>query len=291
MIQISNSNLIVTISQEGGALTSIRDAASGREFLWQGDPAYWTGQAPNLFPFVGRLYQKTYTLHGKAYPMEIHGFVRHAQMTVEEQEATGCCFLLTDSPETLAIYPYSFAFRIRYTLKGQTLQVAFQVENRSAEPLYCGMGGHPGFNVPMEEGLSFEDYELTFPEACTPSRVIFSPALQVAPERLAYPLVEGRKLPLQHQLFDADAVVLAGAPRQVTVSSPKGSHGVTVSYPQMPYVGFWHKPQTDAPYVCMEPWSILPGRDSLVEELSQMPDITTVAPGETFENRWSITIW
>ena len=41
----------------------------------------------------------------------------------------------------------------------------------------------------------------------------------------------------------------------------------------------------------MEPWSILPGRDSLVEELSQMPDITTVAPGETFENRWSITIW
>ena len=34
MIQISNSNLIVTISQEGGALTSIRDAASGREFLW-----------------------------------------------------------------------------------------------------------------------------------------------------------------------------------------------------------------------------------------------------------------
>ena len=153
------------------------------------------------------------------------------------------------------------------------------------------MGGHPGFNVPMEEGLSFEDYELTFPEACTPSRVIFSPALQVAPERLAYPLVEGRKLPLQHQLFDADAVVLAGAPRQVTLSSPKGSHGVTVSYPQMPYVGFWHKPQTDAPYVCMEPWSILPGRDSLVEELSQMPDITTVAPGETFENRWSITIW
>ena len=278
MIQISNQHLIVTMTQEGGTLTSIRDAKTGREYLWQGDPAYWTGQAPNLFPFVGRLYEKTYTLHGKAYPMTIHGFVRHAQMTVEEEQEASCCFLLTDSPETLAVYPYRFAFRIRYALEGPVLQVAFQVENRSEEPLYCGMGGHPGFNVPLEEGLTFEDY-------------VFSPALQVAPERPAYPLEEGRKLPLRHELFDLDAVVLAGAPRQVTLSSPKGSHGVTVAYPQMPYVGFWHKPQTDAPYVCIEPWSILPGRDNLVEELSQMPDMTTVAPGQTFENRWSITIW
>ena len=51
--------------------------------------------------------------------------------------------------------------------------------------------------------------------------MVFSPALQVAPERPAYPLEEGRKLPLRHELFDLDAVVLAGAPRQVTLSSPK----------------------------------------------------------------------
>ena len=160
MIQISNQHLIVTMTQEGGTLTSIRDAKTGREYLWQGDPAYWTGQAPNLFPFVGRLYEKTYTLRGKAYPMTIHGFVRHAQMAVEEEQEASCCFLLTDSPETLAVYPYRFAFRIRYALEGPVLQVAFQVENRSEEPLYCGMGGHPGFNVPLEEGLTFEDYEL-----------------------------------------------------------------------------------------------------------------------------------
>lgn len=243
MIQISNSNLIVTISQEGGRphLHPGRRIRTGISVA--GRSRLLDGQAPNLFPFVGRLYQKTYTLHGKAYPMEIHGFVRHAQMTVEEQEATGCCFLLTDSPETLAIYPYSFAFRIRYTLKGQTLQVAFQVENRSAEPLYCGMGGHPGFNVPMEEGLSFEDYELTFPEACTPSRVIFSPALQVAPERLAYPLVEGRKLPLQHQLFDADGrgprwrapaghpILPQGQPRRHRFLSPDALCGLLAQAP------------------------------------------------------------
>ena len=60
MIQISNQHLIVTMTQEGGTLTSIRDAKTGREYLWQGDPAYWTGQAPNLFPFVGRLYPQEF---------------------------------------------------------------------------------------------------------------------------------------------------------------------------------------------------------------------------------------
>ena len=289
MIQISNQHLIVTMTQEGGTLTSIRDAKTGREYLWQGDPAYWTGQAPNLFPFVGRLYEKTYTLHGKAYPMTIHGFVRHAQMTVEEEQEASCCFLLTDSPETLAVYPYRFAFRIRYALEGPVLQVVFQVENRSEEPLYCGMGGHPGFNVPLEEGLTFEDYELTFPEACTPRQVVFSPALQVAPERPAYPLEEGRKLPLRHELFDLDAVVLAGAPRQVTLSSPKGSHGVTVAYPQMPYVGFWHKPQTDAPYVCIEPWSTLPDAVFAGRSLADKPGIRTLVPNSSEVLSYTIT--
>ncbi|MFR8873765.1 MAG: aldose 1-epimerase family protein [Oscillospiraceae bacterium] len=242
MISISNPYMTVALSPEGGSLTSIRNAQTGREYLWQGDPAYWTGQAPNLFPFVGRLYEKTYTLHGKAYPMTIHGFVRHAQMEVESQAQSACSFLLTDSPETREIYPYRFAFRIRYALERATLQIVFQVENRSEAPLYCGMGGHPGFQVPLEDGLQFEDYELTFPEPCTPRRVLFSPALQVAPERPLYPLADGCRIPLRHDLFDQDALVLADAPKSVTLSSPKGSHGVTVSYPQMPYVGFWHKP-------------------------------------------------
>ena len=74
----------------------------------------------------------------------------------------------------------------------------------------------------MDPGLSFSDYRLTFPEACQPHQVVFSPSLQVAPDRPDYPLEQGRYLPLRHDLFDLDAVVLADAPRQVTLSSPKG---------------------------------------------------------------------
>ena len=175
MISISNPYMTVALSPEGGSLTSIRNAQTGREYLWQGDPAYLDRAGAELFPFVGRLYEKTYTLHGKAYPMTIHGFVRHAQMEVESQAQSACSFLLTDSPETREIYPYRFAFRIRYALERATLQIVFQVENRSEAPLYCGMGGHPGFQVPLEDGLQFEDYELTFPEPCTPGGYCSAP--------------------------------------------------------------------------------------------------------------------
>ena len=40
-------------------------AADGTEYLWNGDPAYWTGRAPNLFPYVGRLTNDRYAYGGE----------------------------------------------------------------------------------------------------------------------------------------------------------------------------------------------------------------------------------
>ena len=51
-----------------------------------------------------------------------------------------------------------------------------------------------------------------------------------------------------------------------------GVSKVTVSYPDFRYLGFWHKPKTDAPYVCVEPWTSLPSREGIVEDLSLQSD-------------------
>ena len=291
MLRIENEKLSVEVRETGGALHSLRSQETGIEYLWQGDRTYWGGQAPNLFPFVGRLYEKTYMLKGRPYSMGIHGFLPRREMAVETQTDTACTLLLTDTPETQACYPYAFALRIIYQLDGETLEIAFQVDNRSPETLYCGMGGHPGLNVPLEPGLAFEDYTLMFPEPCAPEVVEFSPGVLDTGKRTPCALEGGRALPLHHGLFTFDAVVLAGAPRQVTLASEKGQHGVTVSYPQMPYVGFWHKPNTDAPFICIEPWSTLPGREGIIEELSQMADITAGPAGGEFVNPWQIRVW
>ena len=291
MITIQNDVLAVSISERGGALQSIRSLTNGTEYLWQGDCTYWGGRAPNLFPFVGRLFSKTYTLEGKTYPMQIHGFLAKSDLTAAACSKTACTLTLEDSEQTREMYPFRFRFCLTYALEGAKLHITFGVENLSDSTMICGFGGHPGFNIPLEEGLSFEDYRIAFPQPCSPSLVEFSPDVLDSGVRTPWPLEERRFLPLRHDLFSFDAVVLEGAPRCVEISSPKGSRGIRVSYPQMPYVGFWHKPQTDAPFVCIEPWSVLPGREGVVEDLAAMADMTHIAPGETFENHWSVEVW
>ncbi len=291
LITLENDHLRVLLSPVGGTLQSIYGKKTDIEYLWQGDKAYWGGRAPNLFPFVGRLYEKKYTVHGKEYEMGIHGFVNRRELTVETQEAEKCVFLLRDSEETLVLYPYHFEYRLHYTLDENRLLIACSVKNLSEETMYFGMGGHPGFNVPLVKGLAFEDYSISFSEACVPQVVRFSPGVLTTGQRDRYPLADHVRLPLRHDLFTEDAVVLANAPRCVTLSTPRDPHGVRVSYPGMPYVGFWHKPNTDAPYVCVEPWSVLPGREGVVEELTEMADMTTLSSGDIYENKWFIEVW
>ena len=290
MLSIASRELTVRCSVLGGELQSIRDNRTGFEYLWQADRAYWGRRALNLFPFIGRLWEKRYLLDGKSYPMQIHGFLPNALMEQERIAPDRCRFVLRDSAQTYECYPFRFLFAIEYRLRGPRLEITFEVHNRSDRTLFCAMGGHPGFNLPMEDWLYFEDYELRFPEPCSPKLVELSPGVLCTGRRIDYPLLEGRRLPLRHDLFTQDAVVLADAPRQVELCSPRGHVGVRVEYPQMPYVGFWHKPNSDAPYLCIEPWSALPGRDGVVEELKRMADLWTVPPGQTLRNDWAISI-
>ena len=177
MVVIENQDLRVTISPIGGTLQSIYGKETGIEYLWQGDEAYWRGRAPNLFPFVGRLYEKKYTVNGQEYEMGIHGFVSRAELTVEAAKSDRCTFLLTDSEETRAKYPYRFEYRVCYTLDENRILIDFRVRNLSEGTMYFGMGGHPGFNVPLRDGLAFEDYAVTFSEASVPQVVRFSPGV------------------------------------------------------------------------------------------------------------------
>lgn len=285
MIQLKNESIQVLIDPVGGRLQSIQSVPDGREYLWQ------KSKFPNMFPFVGRLYEKRYTRDGISYPMEMHGFVRNMQMTVVSQSRSACVLSVEDTPETLACYPYSFCFRISYRLEGKRIHIEFQVENRSKEPLYCAVGGHPGFNVPLEEGLFFEDYALTFSQPCQPERIHFSDNVLTLEERTAYPLEAGVQIPLRHSLFSLDALVLQGTPGQVALSSMKGKHGVRVDYPQMPYVGFWQYDKGEPQFLCIEPWSALPGRQNIVEDLRTLPDMICVEERQKYNNNWSIIIW
>ena len=58
----------------------------------------------------------------------------------------------------------------------------------------------------------------------------------------------------------------------------------------MNYMGFWHTNCSDAPFVCIEPWTSLPSRDGIVEDLACQSDLVALPQNEVYTNTWSITI-
>ena len=286
---IKNEKLTVTVSDKGAELQSIK-GVDRTEYLWQGDAAIWEDKAPNLFPYIARMTGGKYTVYGKEYEMKIHGFVMYTTLAVESQSEDAVTFRLDANEETKAQYPFDFTYRITYALQDNTLVTTTTVENHGEKRMFFGVGGHPGFNVPLESGLAFEDYYLEFAENAVPTRIGFSETCFLTGTDKLYVLEDGKRIGLRHDLFDEDAIVLKHMPRTVKLGSDKGTHSVTVTYPDFGFLGFWHMPRMEAPYVCIEPWSSLPSREGVVEDLAQQSDLIGLDEGKTYENVWRIEV-
>ena len=289
MQTIQNDKLKVMISPIAAELKSIKDNEK-TEYLWQGSPDYWKKQAVNLFPYIGRLTEGCYTYKNKRYDMTIHGFLPTTEMDVEESSDHSVSYILRENEKTLAIYPFPFELRVKYTLKDYAIHVTFDVFNTGDECMYFGIGGHPGFCVPLEPGLAFNDYYLEFAEKCTPTRIGMSDTCFPNDTDHLYPLKDDKILPLYHELFDNDAIVLQNMDQKVTLKSDKGKKSISVIYPDMKYLGFWHTVKTDAPFICIEPWTSLPSRNGIIEDLTTQPNLINLEPNQQYINNWIIEI-
>ncbi len=284
---IKNEHMSVTAETFGAQLVSIKK--DGQEYLWQRDPAFWRDSAPNLFPYIARLTDGKYTFEGKTYSMKIHGFLKYRELTLTELTENTMSFELRADEDTLEQYPWKFVIRITYILNDCSLSVVTDVINEDEKTMYFGIGGHPGFNIPMEEGLAFEDYYLELPEAENPVRIGFTDSCYRDGNDLPYPLAERNRIHLRHDLFDHDAVVLKNAGHEVKIGSDKGEKAVVLHW-DYDYVGFWSKPGMKAPYVCVEPWGSLPSRDGITEDFARQSDLWALEPDETSTTGWSVEI-
>ncbi len=291
MNEIKNDKLKVVINPVGAQLWSIKDE-NDVEYLWQGDESIWSSRAPNLFPYIARLTEGTYTLNGQSYQMERHGFIRGSQLVPEDVKEDGVTLVLEQNSETKKQYPYDFKYKIVYQLEGNSLHITNVVENHSNETMYFAVGGHPGFNVPFEndKNAKFEDYYLEFGDGCKPKLVGFTDDCFVNGEKHDYTLVDNKKLNLEHSLFEIDAIVFEDTSKSVIIKSDTSEKSITVDFPQFDYVGFWHMAKTEAPYVCVEPWTSLPSRKGIVEDFAKQENLINVAPNGVYENKWTITI-
>ncbi len=288
---IENEQLKVEVADRGAELMSIVGKKTGFEYLWQGDATYWASRASVLFPICGRLTDGKYTYKGKTYEMVLHGFSKLATHKVVAQTKTSITFELASDEETKKIYPFDFIFRMSYTLEGASIKHEFKVINENEEDLPFSVGGHPGFNIPFVEGEAFEDYYLEFANAVPCKRLVMSPTCYYTGENEDFALKDGKVIELRHELFANDAIFLTGTDRKISLKSKKNDRAVTVEFSdKMVNLGIWQKPNTDAPYVCIEPWSGVPAYDGKVDDFATKNLFTHLKKGETYTNGFSVTI-
>lgn len=268
---IKNGILTVEISNLGAELMSVKK--DGIEYIWQGNSSYWKGRAYNLFPSCGRMFDGKYKYKGNLYELKIHGIVRYSECFVCEHSNEKIVFCLKSNPDTEKIYPFKFNYYAEFTLNGNKLNVKYTAKNTGENEMYCTFGGHPGFNVPLDNG-DFDDYYLEFTEKCNPREMLFDDGTSVE-----YALRDNKYIDLKHSMFDNDSVFLINAASSVMLKSKKSKHSVTVTYPDMKYIGFWHVPKTDAPYVCIEPWCGSPAKRGEYSDIENMQDMFKIEKG------------
>ena len=285
---LKNDLLTVVISDRGAELRSLM-GADGVQYLWQGDARYWEERAPVLFPFTGRVINGRYEWEGRTYAMGLHGFSRDRIFRPVLLNGESIVFVSEDDERTYAAYPRRFSFSVGYTLRENILEVTFTVINEDEKPMRFGLGGHPGFNVPLVNGKRFEDYRLRFSEPCTPKRVLLENAFCTG-ELVSCPLDENNSIPLDTELFVNDGIFLTGHTPSVVLESPGEVHSLTVFADDMPYVGFWKPYDRGADFICIEPWWSLPSSVGEKTVFEEQKALILLAPGQVFRRRWGIGI-
>ena len=283
MKSIANKFLTVSVKERGAELCSIR-GADGTEVLWQGDPTFWKGQAPILFPTIGKLQDGRYQLNGQTYELAAHGFVRTMDFTLIDQQPDALTYQLLPTAETRARYPFEFELKVTYRLSGNALSIEYAVRNTSASVMPFSIGCHEAYNLPGPIDECFLEFEKT--ETADP-RLINAKGM-VSTETVAV-LKNTRTLPLSKTLFDRDVLIFLDVKSQkVTLGAKNSPRRLTVEFAGFPHLGIWAKPA--APFVCIEPWFGHTDPEQPYGDIWKKPGIIPLEAGKTFTCMHQVSI-
>lgn len=275
-VSLISSLLSAEISPLGAELVSLRDA-EGRDLLWNGDAAFWTGRAPLLFPIVGRLAGDQLVHQGKSYPMLQHGFARRRTFTVVEAGPARAVFGLDADDETRKQYPFDFSLRVTYALEEAMLTISVAVTNPGSVALPASVGFHPAFRWPLPYAGTRAEHRLVFekPEVAPIHRPVGGLLSSVTEPN---PAVDTIMEP-DDAMFERDALIFLDLrSRHVRFGVPN-QPGLEVAFPDMPQLGIWSKP--GAPFLCIEPWSGYASPEDGPAEFVDKPGLTLIPPGES----------
>lgn len=281
MVTLKNERVEVYINELGAEIRKM--TLDGKDVMWSGDAAVWSGVAPIMFPICGGFKTNEYTFEGKTYQMQKHGFVRTSVFTVEESGYGYVTLLLQADETTLLQYPWEFALRVTYRLHGTALDITFRVDNEDAKTMLFAIGSHEGYATP--EGI--EEYDVIFPQKETLRAYALNGNLL---EREATTLLKaGTVFPLYEKYFEIDALVFKDLKsRSVTLRHRPSGREITIDFPDKDYFLMWHKYMSR--YICLEPWGGIPSYVDEEQDLAKKEGMRRLLAGESYTVTHSIRL-
>jgi len=286
---LENENWTVKTKEVGAELTSIQNKSTGREYLWQGDPNVWAGQAPILFPIVGRLKNDQYRAEGSTYAMKQHGFARRSNFSVLEQNRQQLHFGLTADSKSTEMYPYNFVLDVVYQLQENEIKVTYTVTNKDQKKMPFSIGAHPAFAIPRIVDKQVREYHLIFSQPESLDRHFIENGL-VSGETQAL-LDHEDQLVLHPKLFERDAIIFKGHQSEYVslVCQNDGTKLVEMDVRGYPYLGIWQK--AGAEYICIEPWYGIHDAEDSTGEIEMKEGIQLLEAGKSFECSYGIRLF
>ncbi len=274
LIRIANTHLSVEVNAVGAETHSLRDA-KGQDWLWHGDPAWWAGRAPILFPIVGETVGGRIGYGAREAQMGRHGFARKSLFDLAEAGPTRCTHVLRASAETRAAYPFEFVLRLTHELDGPSLRVTAEVENRGDGPMPFGFGFHPAFAWPLPGGEA-QPHGVWLANGAEPALVRLGEGGLLRRTPLPSPFNRGA-LDLAQELFEADAMVFPEGAGDALRYGVEDGPGLRLVFENLPMLALWQKP--GAPYLCIEPWQGMAAWEDGSIQIADRPGTQSLAPG------------
>lgn len=251
---INNDLLTLKVDTKACEMHSLKRNDNDYEYLWNGDEKYWKGRNPILFPQISSTLTKTNVIKGKEYPMGNHGFARNSEFTFVKKEDNSLVFLLKDNEETLKQYPYHFSLYVTYTLKENSVNIKYDIENTNDEIMPFGFGLHPAFNVDKE----YKDTNIKFDN--------------------------GNTLTINKELFEKYPTYYE-IPTPTSALLSSNGHELRLDFKGFKHLAIW---SPFAPFVCIEPWNNLGAKDGV--DFEKRAENINLNPNDTYSFSYDITL-
>ena len=243
---ISNSFLSLSVLSKGAELCSLQSLATAKEYIWEGDSAFWGKHSPVLFPIVGTLKNNQYNYNGVGYHLLRHGFARDNEFELIINEESRLVFALKSNEATKKLYPFEFELQIGYTINEQVLTISYTVINKGAVDMPFSIGAHPAFAL----NNPFNHYSLAFEEQET---LNCYPLKEDLIDNNPYTIeLKDRKLDLEYSLFEKDALIFKELQSKKVTIMENDKAMLKVNFADFKSLGLWTK--VGAGFICIEPW-------------------------------------